>query len=213
MWSLIVPLWKILGFKDDTELQTIQRKHSEAVKWACNHNLPSCVHLATTLYAQWMATPKHIKYVGKKEIVSSFKLLVEFLSHSSRSKYSFNSSFLFAIIINSVTFQVFLTSHVPPPRVLEWCLRSCGGLYTAPPSLTEEGQSGSLHGSSFTSLMTATTKTSSCVPSAAAATPGRRQGEHQITTATPSACSQKLHGQKYSYDCNSLSLDSFPFPY
>ncbi|MPC23577.1 Aminopeptidase N [Portunus trituberculatus] len=63
MWSLLVPLWDLVGFEKITEVQTIQQKHSQAVKWACHYSLPSCVHLAASLYAQWMLTPENIKYV------------------------------------------------------------------------------------------------------------------------------------------------------
>ena len=61
MWSLLVPLWNLVGLDSKPEVQNIQQEHSEAVKWACHHNLPSCVHLASSLYAQWMLTPENIK--------------------------------------------------------------------------------------------------------------------------------------------------------
>ncbi|XP_045118111.1 aminopeptidase N-like [Portunus trituberculatus] len=65
MWSLLVPLWDLVGFEKITEVQTIQQKHSQAVKWACHYSLPSCVHLAASLYAQWMLTPENIKVVPR----------------------------------------------------------------------------------------------------------------------------------------------------
>ncbi|XP_063887279.1 aminopeptidase N-like [Scylla paramamosain] len=65
MWSLLVPLWNLVGLENKLEVQTIQQEHSEAVKWACHHNLPSCVYLAASLYAQWMLTPENIKVVPR----------------------------------------------------------------------------------------------------------------------------------------------------
>lgn len=61
MWSLLVPLWKALGLDNQAEVQAMQREHAEAVQWACDLDLPDCVHLAGSLYAQWMLAPKDMK--------------------------------------------------------------------------------------------------------------------------------------------------------
>lgn len=98
MWALLVPLWKVLGLENNTEVQDIQQEHSHAVKWACNLNLPSCVHLANSLYAQWMLTPKNIKYVKNKNgIYIALTLVVEFLLQLSGTK-CFSNAWLFDTI-------------------------------------------------------------------------------------------------------------------
>lgn len=61
MWSLLVPLWKMSGPDNQGYVESEQRKHAEAVQWACGLGLPDCVHLAGSLYAQWMHTPKNMK--------------------------------------------------------------------------------------------------------------------------------------------------------
>lgn len=61
MWSLLVPLWKLLGQNNQAEVQGAQRDHAEAVRWTCDLGLPDCVHLAGSLYAQWMLAPEDMK--------------------------------------------------------------------------------------------------------------------------------------------------------
>lgn len=61
MWSLLVPLWKRFAKDKQEHVESEQRKHAEAVGWACDLDLPDCVHLAGSLYAQWMDTPQDMK--------------------------------------------------------------------------------------------------------------------------------------------------------
>lgn len=61
MWSLLVPLWKMFDSDNQELVKAEQLKHAEAVQWTCGLGLPDCVHLARSLYAQWMQTPKDMK--------------------------------------------------------------------------------------------------------------------------------------------------------
>lgn len=59
--ALLVPLLSHLKFDTPQEISEIQTKHSKAVKLACKLGQPDCVHLAISLYAQWMDNPESVK--------------------------------------------------------------------------------------------------------------------------------------------------------
>lgn len=61
MWSLLVPLWKTLDPGKQALVASVQGAHAEAVQWSCGLGLPDCVHLAGSLYAQWMLAPKDMR--------------------------------------------------------------------------------------------------------------------------------------------------------
>ncbi|XP_071548245.1 aminopeptidase N-like isoform X2 [Panulirus ornatus] len=59
--SLLVPLFKVIGIENVSLTQDIQKQHSEMVKWACSLDHPDCIHLAQTLYWQWMKNLEDIQ--------------------------------------------------------------------------------------------------------------------------------------------------------
>ncbi|KAG7172393.1 Aminopeptidase N-like 8 [Homarus americanus] len=66
MLSLLVPLYSALKIHNDQQVEAVQKEHADLVKRLCDLNHPDCVHLATSLYSQWMQEPKNLKSVPQQ---------------------------------------------------------------------------------------------------------------------------------------------------
>ncbi|KAK3856586.1 hypothetical protein Pcinc_037100 [Petrolisthes cinctipes] len=62
--ALMVPLLSNLRFDTPKEISEIQTKHSKAVKLACRLGHKDCIHLAISLYTQWMQNRESIEGVA-----------------------------------------------------------------------------------------------------------------------------------------------------
>nr|XP_053651164.1 aminopeptidase N-like [Cherax quadricarinatus] len=61
--SLLVPLYITLELDNEESMLKMQKEHAQLTNWICRLGHSDCVHLATSLYRQWMKTPNLIESV------------------------------------------------------------------------------------------------------------------------------------------------------